>query len=70
MIQNIAAGTANFNILLKSEFDSLSNIDNNYQIRHFEKGKIPINEINHIDYLFYKMIALISLCLNELNVGD
>jgi len=70
LVQNVAAGTDNFDTFLNSEFKTLTDIGNDFQIRHFEKGTFPINEVKHIDYLFYKMIALISLCLTELNGAD
>ncbi|MGG1443498.1 hypothetical protein ABE354_15915 [Brevibacillus laterosporus] len=66
LIAKIAEGTTEFDNLLDTEFKTLTNIGNNYQIRHFETDKIKIGDSKHIDYLFYRMIALIDLCLDKL----
>ncbi|MEW5567688.1 hypothetical protein [Rossellomorea marisflavi] len=67
LIDNVSKGTDDFKQIIESEFLLLTKIGNDYQIRHFEKGKIKVSEKRHVDYLFYRMINLISLCLNELN---
>ncbi|WP_322421777.1 hypothetical protein [Jeotgalibacillus haloalkalitolerans] len=67
LIEEVARGTNNFDEVLEAEFRSLTDIGNKFQIRHFERGKIKVNDKKHVDYLFFRMIALISLCLNELN---
>ncbi|ARD47551.1 AbiJ-NTD4 domain-containing protein [Sporosarcina sp. P33] len=67
LVTNIAAGTADFNLILDSEFKSLTDIGNKYQIRHFEANKIQIGSLKQVDYLFYRMIALIDLCLDKVN---
>lgn len=52
-----------FNELLENECKSLTEIGNKYQIRHFEMSKKKIIVENHLDYLFYRMYAIISLLL-------
>ncbi len=32
-------------------------------IRHYETGKVPITESDHIDYLFHRMFALVLMIL-------
>jgi hypothetical protein len=47
--------------LLDKELRDLTDIGNNFRIRHHETNKIEIKSIKHIDYLFYRMMSLISL---------
>jgi len=54
---------------LKGEFKVLTKFGNEFHIRHFETDKEEIKSSNHIDYLFYRMSALINLCLIYLNKG-
>nr|BDD45023.1 hypothetical protein 13 [Bacillaceae bacterium] len=67
LVTNVAAGTIEFDILLEDEFKTLTNIGNKYQIRHFETSKIKISSMKQVDYLFYRMIALIDLCMDKVN---
>lgn len=67
LISNIAEGTPEFDVILESEFKALTDIGNNFQIRHFEISKIRISSMKQVDYLFYRMISLIDLCLDEVN---
>ncbi|MGI2851616.1 AbiJ-NTD4 domain-containing protein [Bacillus cytotoxicus] len=67
LISNIAEGTPEFDILLDSEFKTLTEIGNKFQIRHFETSKIKISSLKQIDYLFYRMISLIDLCMDKVN---
>ncbi len=66
LIQLVSNANTNFKVLLSEECKSLTNIGNNYQIRHFETNKIEITDNKHIDYLYYRMISLIHLFLSEL----
>ncbi|WP_052877868.1 hypothetical protein [Thermoanaerobacter wiegelii] len=68
LIKKVAGKTAKFDALLEEEFKILTRICNEYQIRHFEIDKIQIESLQQIDYLFYRMIALINLCLLTINL--
>jgi hypothetical protein len=58
----------NFNSdLLESEFQSLTKIGNEYRIRHHETDKKEIAEPKHLNYLFFRMLTLIDLCLTSIN---
>jgi hypothetical protein len=58
----------NFNSdLLESEFQSLTKIGNEYRIRHHETDKKEITEPKHLNYLFFRMLTLIDLCLTSIN---
>lgn len=52
---------------IENEFRLLTEIGNNYRIRHHETNKIEIKEIKHLNYLFFRMLSLIDLCLVNLN---
>jgi len=68
LIQNVSGQTRGFDNMLDIEFKALTAIGNNYQIRHFETNKIAIESMKQVDYLFYRMIALIDLCMSDINV--
>lgn len=52
--------------IFEGEFKTLTTIGNNYMIRHSEVGKIPINDDKTKDYLFFRMLSLIDLCISKL----
>lgn len=66
VIANAGSETLDFCDLLTVEFKSLTDIGNKYQVRHFETNKIQLQNTKHIDYLFYRMLALINLCITNL----
>ena len=66
LIKDVANKTDKFDEVLSNEFKALTEIGNKYQIRHFENGKIQINSCEHIDYLFYRMLSVINLCVSIL----
>jgi len=66
LIQLVSKDSVDFANLLNDECKSLTDIGNNYQIRHFETNRIEIKDNKHIDYLYYRMISLIHLFLSEL----
>jgi|SRR6185312_2536343 len=51
------------NEFLQSEFTILTNIGNSYRIRHHETDKKELVDNKHINYLFFRMLTLINLCL-------
>lgn len=57
----------NFNKeLFDEEFKKLTIIGNNYRIRHHETDKQEITDLKHINYLFFRMLTLIDLCVVSL----
>ncbi|MDR1365656.1 MAG: hypothetical protein LBJ03_00990 [Holosporales bacterium] len=52
-----------FNVKLNDEFKELTDIGNNYQIRHYETDKEPIHLDKVKKYLFFRMLILIELVL-------
>ncbi|NFG27690.1 hypothetical protein FC777_11245 [Clostridium botulinum] len=61
LVATAAEGSFEFEELLNVEMKALKDIGNNYRIRHHETNKIKIESIKHIDYLFYRMMSMISL---------
>lgn len=53
--------------LIELEFQTLTQVGNSFRIRHHETGKKEITDNNHINYLFFRMLALIDLCLAFIN---
>lgn len=51
-----------------NEYKILTEIGNTYQIRHFEKEKIPINDIQIIEYLYFRLLSLIDISVSKLTV--
>ncbi len=49
------------------EFWLETKIGNEYRIRHHETDKKEITETKHINYLFFRMLSLIDLCLTGIN---
>jgi hypothetical protein len=52
---------------LDSEFKILTIIGNDYRIRHHETDKKEIINSKHLNYLFFRMLSLIDLCLTSIN---
>ncbi len=48
---------------LSNEFNTLTKIGNDFRIRHHETDKREISFDKHLNYLFFRMLALIDLCL-------
>ena len=61
VLDNLSSNDANFRLLLNNECLALTKIGNDFQIRHYEKGKIAIENSDEIDYLFYRMFSYINL---------
>jgi hypothetical protein len=64
-----AASEPTFRKLLEDEATALTQIGNNFIIRHTETNKIPVVESEHIDYLFHRMFAIMRLLLRTSGMG-
>ena len=51
--------------LLDKEFRELTKIGNDFHIRHFENGREPLESDNFREYLYFRMLSLISYCINN-----
>jgi hypothetical protein len=69
IILDRAAGEPHFRELLEAEAVALTAIGNNFMIRHAEVNKTPINDDEHVDFLFHRLFAAIRLLLKKSNRG-
>ena len=53
--------------LFDEEFRKLTEIGNSYRIRHHETDKKAIEKNKNINYLFFRMLSLIDLCIENIN---
>jgi hypothetical protein len=54
-----------FRELIEGEARELTEVGNNFMIRHTETNKVPIVNSGHVDYLFGRMFSLILLALKS-----
>ena len=66
VIKNLASSNNDFELMITDEFRTLTNIGNNYRIRHHETDRIEINDPNHYEYLFNRCLSVITLALHYL----
>ncbi|MDI6619851.1 MAG: hypothetical protein QME45_14570 [Clostridiales bacterium] len=66
LITSASENSTEFYNLLDTELKTLTIIGNRFRIRHHETDKIKISSVKHIDYLFYRMMSLISMLINYL----
>lgn len=65
LLKKVSNNHEQFKNLLEKECKELTDIGNNFQIRHSETRTYPINDLLHIDYLFFRMLSLIDLFIKE-----
>ncbi len=68
-ILDIASDEPNFRQVLEAEARLLTDIGNDFMIRHAEVDKIPIVDDEHVDFLFHRLFAVIRLLLRKSNRG-
>jgi hypothetical protein len=64
-----ASGEPNFRGVLEDDARFLTDIGNNFMIRHTEINKTPIGDDEHVDFLFHRLFAVIRLLLRKSNRG-
>lgn len=65
LIEKISYGSESNKIMLNDEFLELTRIGNEYQIRHFEKEKNELTSDEFREYLYFRMLSLISFCIKQ-----
>lgn len=63
IVSDMAGGQAEYITLFDSEFKVLTDIGNNFRIRHHETNKVDITDIRHYDYFFNRCLSLISTAI-------
>lgn len=53
--------------ILEQEFQALTKIGNEYRIRHHEQGKKELKDLTQIEYLYFRVLTLIDLCIRKIN---
>lgn len=67
LLNNISHNSNELYSKLNQEFSELTKIGNEFQIRHFETNKKQIPSDHFREYLYFRVLSLISYCLNEIN---
>ncbi|MEK7414769.1 MAG: hypothetical protein AAB263_15755, partial [Planctomycetota bacterium] len=50
---------------LEAEATELTSIGNSHLIRHSEINQLPIIDVDHVDYLFHRLFAMVQLMLRK-----
>lgn len=66
VINDMSNGNSDFIQMFTAEFKALTEIGNNYRIRHHETNKIEILDSRHFDYFFNRGLALFATALKYL----
>ena len=66
IIKDISFENENIEMMFDVEFKTLTDIGNNYRIRHHEINKIDISKELHYKYFYKRCLALISVLLENL----
>lgn len=66
IVNDVSGGVPEFVALFNAEFKALTDIGNNFRIRHHETNRTDITDLNHYDYFFNRCLSLIALALQYL----
>lgn len=66
IVNDMANGEQSFVDLFNAEFKQLTEIGNDYRIRHHETNKTDIKDQRHYDYFFNRCLSLIALAIQYL----
>ena len=66
IIHDMSGNQASFDEIFAREFKTLTEIGNNFRIRHHETNRINITDDRHYDYFFNRCISLIALAIQYL----
>lgn len=66
IVADMADGNQSYSELFNAEFKALTDIGNDYRIRHHETNKIDITDPRYYDYFFNRCLSLIALAIQYL----
>ena len=66
IVCDMASGDQNYMALFNAEFKALTDMGNDYRIRHHETSKIDITDPRYYDYFFNRCLSLIALAIQYL----
>ena len=69
IIDNMSNSEPNYKTIYEAEFKALTNIGNNFRIRHHETTKIDITDNRQYDYFYKRCLALVSVAILYLEGG-
>lgn len=65
LILDRASPDPGFPQLLEKEAIELRQIGNGYLLRHHERDQTPVIDVDHVDYLFHRLFALVDLVIRK-----
>ena len=65
-----ASGETHFRTLLETEAKALTDVGNNFLIRHSETNRVEISSAHHVDYLFHRLFSLIWMLLKTKDIKE
>lgn len=65
IILNATATEQSLRARLEAEALELNSIGNSHLIRHSEVSQVPVIDVEHVDYLFHRLFAMIQLMLKK-----
>lgn len=65
VILDATASEPSLRARLEEEAIELTSIGNSHLIRHSEVSQVPVIDVDHIDYLFHRLFAMIQLLLRK-----
>ncbi len=69
MLLDRASTEPKFRDRLEFEARQLTEIGNEFQIRHAEVNKVPLTESTQVDYMFHRLFAMIRMLLQASGVA-
>ena len=66
IVSDMSGGQGAFETLFNAEFKALTDIGNNFRIRHHETNRTDITDIRYYDYFFNRCLSLIALAIQYL----
>lgn len=66
LVTDMANGRTEYYTIFDAEFNALTDIGNDFRIRHHETSKIDISDIRHYDYFFNRCLSLIATAIQFL----
>lgn len=66
IVSDMSGGQEAFAALFSAEFKTLTDIGNNFRIRHHETNRTDITDIRYYDYFFNRCLSLIALAIQYL----
>lgn len=66
IINDMSNRQADYYKIFEAEFRALTDIGNNFRIRHHETSKIDISDMRHYDYFFNRCLSLIASAIQFL----